>query len=367
MATTHDYYEILGVERAATDEELKKAYRKLAMQHHPDRNPGNKTAEEKFKIISEAYAVLSDPQKRKSYDRYGTAGGAQGFEGFGGFGDIFGDIFDDVFAGGPGRTRRGGRAERGADLAYNLTITLEEAVSGKETKLRIPRTEPCPECRGTGARSHTAIKTCSTCHGAGQLRFQQGFFTVSRTCHHCRGEGKIVTERCIACNGNRVVKQDRALTLKIPAGVDSGSRLRLSGEGEAAAHGGQPGDLYVIVSVQDHPVFTRHEDDLIFDLSITITTAALGDKIEVPTLKGTSTLKIPPGTQHGQLFRLKGLGVPHLNEHGTGDQVVRVKVSIPSKLTAKQRSLLQELAKTMEGSANGQPESIVEKVKNLFE
>ena len=366
MATTKDYYDILGVSRSASDDEIKKAYRRLAMQHHPDRNPGNKAAEEKFKVINEAYAVLSDPDKRSSYDRHGTAEAPPGFGGFGGFGDIFGDIFEDVFAGG-GRRRRGPHATRGADLAYNLTITLEEAVSGKETKVRLPRTEPCGECRGSGARNQNAVKSCPTCHGSGQLRFQQGFFTVSRTCHHCRGEGRVVTERCLACNGERLIRRERTLSLKIPPGVDSGSRLRLAGEGELGEHGGPPGDLYVIIAVQEHPVFHRHDDDLIYELSLSFVTAALGGKIDVPTLKGTTTLKIPAGTQHGHQFRLKGLGVPHLNHHGTGDLLVRVNVAIPAKLTAKQRALLQEFAATMGASADGQADTIVEKVKNLFD
>jgi len=376
MASTQDYYEILGVQRSAGDEEIKKAYRRLAMQFHPDRNPGNKAAEEKFKIINEAYAVLGDPAKRSSYDRYGTAETPQGFEGaggFGGFGDIFGDIFEDVFAGGPGRARRGPRANRGADLAYNLTITLEEAVSGKETKIRFPRTEPCAECHGSGARSKDAVKNCPNCHGSGQLRFQQGFFTVSRTCHRCHGEGRVVTERCLVCNGDRFVKQERTLTLKIPPGVDTGSRLRLNGEGGPGEHGGRPGDLYVILTVQDHPKFGRHEDDLVHELPIHFITAILGGKVEAPTLTGTTTLKIPAGTQHGHLFRLKGLGVPHLNGHGTGDLLMHANITMPTKLTAKQRTILQEFAKTTTDSSdsshstNGESESIVEKVKNLFE
>jgi molecular chaperone DnaJ len=380
VATTKDYYALLGVSRSASDEEIKKAYRRLAMQHHPDRNSGNKTAEEKFKTINEAYAVLSDPEKRSRYDRHGTAEAPPGFEGaggFGGFGDIFGDIFEEAFGGGPARGRRGPRAARGADLAYHLTITLEEAVSGKETKVKLPRTEPCGECRGSGARNAQAVKDCPACHGAGQMRFQQGFFTVSRTCHQCRGEGKIVTERCLACNGERFIRRERMLTMKIPPGVDTGSRLRLSGEGEAGGYGGPAGDLYVIITVQDHPVFSRQEDDLIYEFSLNFVTAALGGKVDVPTLKGSTTLKIPAGTQHGHQFRFKGLGVPRLQHHGTGDLLVRVQVTIPSKLTPKQRTLLQEFAQTLPDSTNGQPkerpggandsESIVDKVKNLFE
>lgn len=374
MAKTQDYYDILGVARTAGDEEIKKAYRKLAMQHHPDRNPGNKAAEEKFKVINEAYAVLSDPEKRSTYDRYGTADMPQGFPGaggFGGFGDIFGDIFEDVFAGGTGRARRGPRANRGVDLAYNLAITLEEAVSGKETTIKFPRTEVCAECEGSGARSKEAVKSCPNCHGSGQLRFQQGFFTVSRTCHRCHGEGRVVTERCLACNGDRFIKQERTLTLKIPPGVDNGSRLRLNGEGGPGEHGGRPGDLYVILSVEEHPAFSRHEDDLVHELPLPFVTAILGGKVQVPTLKGATTLKIPVGTQHGQLFRLKGLGVPHLNGHGTGDLLMRANIAIPTKLTARQRTILQEFAKTTETgspeSTNGESESIVEKVKNLFE
>ena len=377
MATAQDYYAILGIARSASDEEIKKAYRRLAMQHHPDRNPGNKSAEEKFKVINEAYAVLSDPDKRSTYDRFGTADIPHGFDGaggFGGFGDIFGDIFEDMFAAGTGRARRGARANRGTDLAYNLTITLEEAVSGKETTIRFPRTEPCPECHGSGARNKEAVKTCPNCHGSGQLRFQQGFFTVSRTCHRCHGEGRVITERCLACNGDRLVKQERTLNLKIPPGVDSGARLRLSGEGGPGEHGGRPGDLYVILTVEDHPQFSRHEDDLIHDLPLPFITAILGGKVEAPALKGMTTLKIPPGTQHGQLFRLKGQGIPHLNGHGTGDLLIRAAITIPAKLTPRQRAILQEFSATLTAESPDAPhptehesESIVKKVKNLFE
>ena len=374
MASKQDYYAVLGVSRSASNEEIKKTYRRLAMQHHPDRNAGNKAAEEKIKVINEAYAVLSDPGKRSSYDRHGTVdappGGAGGF---GGFGDIFGDIFEDVFTG-AGQGRRGPRTTRGSDLAYNLTITLEEVVSGKETKIRIPRTEACEVCDGSGARDADAVKSCPTCKGAGQLRFQQGFFTVSRTCHQCRGEGRIITERCLACNGNGAIRRERTLSLKIPPGVDNASKLRLTGEGEAGEHGGPSGDLYVIISVQDHKVFSRHDDDLLYELPVNIATAALGGKVTVPTLDGaTSTLKIPSGTQHGQQFRIKGLGVPRLNHHGIGDLLVRAHIKIPAKLSAKQKALLQELAATME-PADGQPppqeadgESIIDKVKNLFD
>ncbi len=367
MAPSRDYYELLGVSRSASDDEIKKAYRRLAMQHHPDRNSGNKAAEEKFKTINEAYAVLSDPEKRSSYDRYGTAEAPRGFEGgFGGFGDIFSDIFEEAF-GGSARGRRGPRVTRGSDLAYNLTITLEEAVSGKETKIRIPRAETCAECHGSGARNQSSVKSCQTCGGSGQLRFQQGFFTVSRTCHHCRGEGRVVTERCLACNGERIIQRERDLSLKIPPGVDNGSRLRLTGEGEPGQHDGPPGDLYVLITVQDHPLFTRHRDDLIYELSLSFVTAALGAKLTIPTLKGSTTLKIPPGTQHGHQFRLKGLGVPHLQHHGTGDLLAQVRVAVPAKLTPKQRALLEEFAATQRESADGHAETIVDKVKNLFD
>jgi molecular chaperone DnaJ len=366
-----DYYRTLGVERSASEDEIKKAYRKLAHKYHPDKNPGNKQAEEHFKSINEAYEVLSDAQKRRQYDTFGHAGvGAGGFEGFGGFdfgrggfGDIFGDIFEDFFGGTRGRARV--RPERGADLRYNLEITLEEVVSGKEVKVRIPRWETCPDCRGSGAKTAIGVRTCPTCNGSGSTRFQQGLFTISRTCSHCGGEGRIITDPCPRCHGEKRIHRDKTISVKIPAGVESGTRLRLSGEGEPGFNGGSPGDLYVVITVKEHPVFSREGDNLLCEVPIGFVQAALGTKIEVSTLKGKATVHIPAGTQDGKVFRLKGLGVPHLSGHGTGDQLVRVQVQIPTKLTSKQRELLEEYARLSGESVSD--EGILEKVKNMFE
>lgn len=369
-----DYYHILGVDRKASEEDIKKAYRRLALKYHPDRNPGNKQAEGQFKEINEAYEVLSDGQKRRQYDTFGHAGvgvGAGGFEGFGGgfdfgrggFGDVFGDIFEDFFGTTTGRTRV--RPERGADLRFNLEISLEEAVFGKETKIRIPKWETCSDCHGSGAKSSTGIRTCPTCNGSGSTRFQQGFFTISRTCSQCRGEGRIITDPCPRCHGEKRIHRDKTLSVKIPAGVESGSRLRLSGEGEPGHNGGPPGDLYVVVTVKEHPIFSREDDDLLCEVPISFVQAALGSKIEVPTLKGKATVKIPAGTQDGKVFRLKGLGVPNLKGYGTGDQLVKIRVQIPTKLTQKQRELLEEYARLSGESVSD--EGILEKVKNMFD
>jgi molecular chaperone DnaJ len=364
-----DYYEVLGVNRTATEEELKKAYRKLALKYHPDRNPGNKQAEEKFKEINEAYAVLSDPEKRQRYDRFGHAGGFEGFEGFdfgrGGFGDIFGDIFEDLFGGAASsRTRR--RPERGSDLRYNLTISFEDAAFGKEVKIKIPRLETCSACNGSGAKPGSQIRSCPTCGGSGQIRFQQGFFTVARSCHHCRGEGRIIQERCPRCGGEKKVRRERTLNVKIPAGIESDSSLRLTGEGEPGSNSGPRGDLYVVVTVQDHPIYERDGDHVLYESTISVVQAILGAKIEVPTLKGKAALKIPPGTQSGSVFRLKGLGIQNVKGHGTGDQLIKVKVQIPAKLTHKQRELIEEFGR-LNGESVRSEEGIFEKVKNIFE
>lgn len=369
-----DYYETLGVDRNASDEDVKKAFRKLARQYHPDLHAGDhqkKHAEEKFKEINEAYEILSDQDKRRRYDMFGHAGtqqGGGGFEGFdfgrGGFGDIFNDIFEDFFGGGPsGRQRR----ERGSDLQYNLELSFEEAVFGKEAKLRIPRSEVCGDCRGTGARSGTALKTCASCRGAGQLRFQQGFFSVSRPCHQCEGRGQIITEPCTACRGRQRIHRERTLSVGIPAGIESGMRLRLPSEGEHGTNGAPPGDLYVAVTVKPHPVFSREEHDIICDIPVSFVTAALGGKMEVPTLKGTTVVKIPPGTPPDKVLRLRGLGVPSLKGHHTGDQLCRVKIEIPTKLTAKQKELLTEFAKESGLSIDQEGEGFFEKMKTLFD
>ena len=369
-----DYYETLGVDRTASEDELKKAYRKLARQHHPDLQNGDqqkKLAEEKFKEVNEAYEVLSDPDKRRRYDMFGHAGTQQGFgaEGFdfgrGGFGDVFNDIFEDFFGGGGGRGRQ--RAERGADLQYNLELSFEEAISGKEAKLKIPRWEGCSECSGTGARSSADLKVCAGCRGAGQLRFQQGFFTVSRPCSQCDGTGQIISDPCPTCRGRKRVYRERTLAVNIPAGIDTGMRLRLATEGEHGVNGGPPGDLYVAITVKSHERFTRKGNDIICDLPVNFVTATLGGKIEVPTLKGSSVLKIPAGTPHDKTFRLRGLGVPSLKTQQTGDEIVRVKIQIPTKLTARQKQLLNEFAKESGMTVDADGEGLLDKMKTLFE
>lgn len=369
MAKKHDYYELLGVARNAAEADIKKAYRKLAVKFHPDKNQGNKEAEERFKEINEAYEVLSDGQKRRQYDTFGHAGvGAGGFEGFdfgrGGFGDVFGDIFEDFFGGTAGRGRARSRAERGADLRYDLEVSLEDAVFGKDTKIRIPTMESCPDCKGSGAEGPSGIQGCSACGGSGSMRFQQGFFSVTRACSQCRGEGRVITKPCKKCHGEKYIQREKTLSVKIPAGVDDGTRLRLNGEGEPGNRGGPPGDLYVVLGIKAHPVFKRQGDALVCQVPIGLAQAALGTKIEVPTLCGKASVKIPSGTQDGKVFRLKGLGVPHLRGHGMGDQLVQVRIDVPTKLTARQRELLEEYAK-LAGEPVGE-EGFFEKVKHMF-
>ncbi len=315
-----DYYETLGVDRTASDDELKKAYRKMARQHHPDLQTGEaqkKASEEKFKEVNEAYETLSDQDKRKRYDMFGHAGTQQGGgpDGFGfggsGFGDAFNDIFEDFFGG----QRGGNRAERGNDLQYNLDLTFEEAVYGKEAKLKIPRWEVCGDCKGSGAKSAASVKTCPSCKGAGQMRFQQGFFSITRPCGQCEGTGRIVTEPCPACQGRQRTYRERTIAVHIPAGIESGMRLRLSNEGEHGLNGGPPGDLYVAITVKPHPIFQRQGHDILCDVPIQFVTAVLGGKIEVPTLKGNTVIKIPAGTQQDKILRIKGLGIPSLKNH----------------------------------------------------
>ena len=376
MATTkRDYYDILGISRNADEEGIKKAFRKLAIKHHPDKNPGNKEAEERFKEINEAYSILSDSQKRRAYDLFGHAGAGVGGEGFGrgggfdfdfgrgGFNDIFSDIFEDFFG---SSTRTRSRAERGTDLRYDLEISFDDAIFGKEIKIRIPRWETCPDCRGTGAKAGSTLKTCTACRGAGQVRYQQGFFTISRACGHCHGQGRIISEFCMKCRGEKRLQKERTLTVKLPAGVDNGSRLRLAGEGEPGENGGHPGDLYVVITVKEHPVFSREGNHILCEVLISFTQAALGASVEVPTLKGKTELKIPPGTQHGKIFKLKGLGAPDPRGYENGDLVVKVKVAIPTKLTDRQKELLQELAKIGAESIQTGEDSFFDKVKNLF-
>ncbi|MBI5181741.1 MAG: molecular chaperone DnaJ [Nitrospirae bacterium] len=342
MATKQDYYTILGIDRNASEADIKKAYRKLAMDHHPDRNQNNKAAEERFKEISEAYEVLSDPEKRRDYDLYGHRMGQTGFEGFRDFGDVFGDIFGDFF----GFNRRGGpRPEQGADLRYNLDIAFEEAVFGYETKIRAPRMETCLDCNGKGTEFGVEPTVCPNCKGSGQVRFQQGFFTISRTCSRCHGEGRVITNPCPKCRGAKKIKKERTLSIKVPPGVEDGMRLKLSNEGESGNYGGPPGDLYVVITVKEHPIFTRDRDDIYCEIPIGLAQAALGTMIDVPTLVGNTELKIPAGTQSGATFRLKGKGVASVRGYGIGDQIIRINVQIPSKLSAKQKELLEEYAR----------------------
>lgn len=342
MANKQDYYTVLGVEKNASEADVKKAYRRLAHQFHPDKNQGNKESEERFKEISEAYEVLSDLRKRKDYDLYGHRMGGQGSEGFRDFGDVFSDIFGDFF----GFSRRGGqRPEQGADLRYNLDITFEEAVFGYETKVKVPRMETCLDCNGKGVEFGAEPTVCPNCKGSGQVRFQQGFFTISRTCSKCHGEGRIITNPCPKCRGAKKIKKERILSIKVPPGVEDGMRLKLSNEGESGNYGGPPGDLYVVITVKEHPVFTRDRDDIYCEIPIGLAQASLGTMIDVPTLVGKTELKIPAGTQSGAAFRLKGKGVASIRGYGIGDQIVKINVQIPDKLNAKQRELLEEYAR----------------------
>lgn len=373
-----DYYEVLGVNRTATEQELKSAYRRLAVRYHPDKNPGNAEAEEKFKEAAEAYAILSDADQRARYDRFGhagvsgSAGGANwgGAAGFSGIEDILGDLFGfgDIFGsagrGGGGGRRGAAAAQRGADLRYDLEITLEEAATGMTAQLRIPRLESCDDCHGTGAADGTQPETCSACGGAGQVRYQQGFFSVARTCGTCRGTGTIVKTPCKTCHGAGRIEREKALEVKIPAGVETGSRLRVVGEGEGGAQGGPAGDLYVILHVKEHDRFERQGSNLYTSAPITFAQAALGGEVVVPTLDGEQQLKVPQGTQTGTVFRLKGHGLPVLGGKGRGDLFVAATVITPSTLTREQRRLLEQLAEIED--KNLEDKGLIDKVRNIF-
>ncbi len=365
-----DYYDILGVGKNASDEDLKKVYRKLALKYHPDRNQGDKKAEAHFKEINEAYSVLSDAEKRKAYDLFGhaagaaQAGGPGGFQG-GDFSDVFGglgSIFEDFFGGSGGRGRR---AAHGDDLQYNLTVTFEEALFGKEAEIRVRHPETCASCRGTGAKGgHT--KACQACRGAGQVRFQQGPFVVNRTCGSCRGMGQVASESCPICKGQGQTMRDKTISVKVPPGVETGTRLRIVSAGEAGQRGGSPGDLYVLLTVLEHARFTREGDHIVCSVPVSFVRASLGGKIEVPTIKGATMLNLPPGTQDGKVFRFKGLGFPSLRGHGIGDHLVRVKIEIPTHLSPKQRELLEEYARIGGDTSDADSGDFLGKVKNLF-
>jgi len=369
-----DFYEVLGVNRNASDAELKKAYRRLAMKYHPDRNPGPE-GEQKFKEAKEAYEVLTDPKKRSAYDQFGHAGveasggfgGPGGFNAGGGFSDIFGDVFGDIFGAG---ARGGRRVHRGADLRYDLSLTLEEAVAGKETKIRIPTLVECQFCGGSGAKPGTSAKTCPTCGGAGQVRMQQGFFSIQQTCPQCRGQGTIIEEHCGHCRGRGRIQEHKTLSVKVPAGVDTGDRIRLSGEGEPGDRGGSPGDLYVQIMVKEHPIFTREENHLHCEVPIGFVTAALGGELQVPTLDGKVNLKIPPGTQTGKMFRMRGKGVRPVRGGPTGDLICRVIVETPVNLTERQKELLREFDESVQaGGKEHSPHStsFFDAVKSFLE
>lgn len=380
MANKRDYYEVLGVAKNASDAEIKKAFRRLAMKYHPDRNQGDKAAEEQFKEIQEAYEALSDPQKRSTYDQFGHAGmggaaggaGASGFGGFGNFGD-FGDLFDVIFGQGGGQ-RRGSsqqsRAQSGADLRYALTISLEDAVLGKQVKLDIPTLVTCKDCTGTGAKKGAKTIDCSHCQGTGQMRTQRGYFTVQLPCSHCEGTGKTITDPCTSCHASGRIKDHRVLSVKIPAGVDEGDTIRLSGEGEAGVHGGPAGDLYVQIHLQSHSIFQRDGLNLHCHIPVDFVTATLGGEIDVPTLTGRVRLKIPAETQTGKLFRLKGKGIKALRGSGVGDILCHIDIETPVSLNREQKQLLEQFATALKADGkNHSPKtsSWFDKVKHFFE
>ncbi len=374
-----DYYEVLGVAKNASDEEIKKAYRKLAMKFHPDRNPDDKSAEEKFKEVKEAYEMLSDANKRAAYDRYGHAGvdpnagmggGGGGFGGAGGFADAFGDIFGDIFGGGNGARAGGGqRVYRGADLRYNMEITLEQAADGFETTIKVPSWVECETCHGSGAKPGTKPTTCPTCNGSGAVRMQQGFFSIQQTCPRCHGTGKIIPEPCHTCDGVGKLKKTKTLEVKIPAGIDDGMRIRSSGNGEPGMNGGPPGDLYVEIHVKQHNVFERDGDDLHCQVPIGFTTAALGGTIEVPTLGGKAEITIPEGTQNGKTFRLRGKGIKGVRSGYPGDLYCHVSIETPVKLNDRQKSLLRDFELSLKAGGekhSPQHKSWMDRVGDFF-
>lgn len=374
MAKKRDFYEVLGVNRDASDEDIKKSYRKLAMKHHPDRNPDNPKSEEQFKEAKEAYEILSEPKKRAAYDQYGHAGvdpqAGAGGAGMGGFADAFGDIFGDIFGQGRGG-QGGGRSNvfRGADLRYNLEISLEDAARGTQTRIKIPTMAECEPCSGTGAKKGSEPKTCPTCAGHGQVRMQQGFFSIQQTCPKCHGTGRYIPDPCNTCHGTGRIKEHKTLSVKIPSGIDEGDRIRLTGEGEAGVNGGPGGDLYVQVHLKPHNVFKRDHDDLHCEMPISISTAALGGEIEIPTLVGVARLKIPAETQTGKIFRLRGKGIKGIRSVAAGDLMCHVVIETPVKLTDRQRELLTEFEEISKGNThrhNPRAQGWIDKVKEFF-
>ena len=370
-----DYYEVLGVARSASDADIKSAYRKLAMKYHPDKNPGDHSAEEKFKEAAEAYAVLADAEKRSVYDRFGHnglkgAGGSAGFDPnmfaeFGDFADILGNMFGfgDLFGGG---SRRRNRAQRGEDVRYDLELSFEDAMHGLEVELRVPRTEACPSCKGTGAEGEDGWTTCSVCRGRGEVYYQQGFLTIRRSCGQCRGTGKILRRACRNCKGEAYVQSVKKLKVKIPAGVDNGMKMRVPGEGQPGSNGGPQGDLYVFLTVKAHPIFERHEDDLHCTVVINMAEAALGVEIVVQTLDGEQRLKVPEGVQSGETLRLRGRGAPRVNGNGAGDLIVHVEVRTPLKPNKEQRALLEQLRATLPEGGKPAEKSILDKLKDYL-
>jgi len=374
MAQKRDYYQVLGVDRGASAEDIKKAYRKLAMQHHPDRNPGDHAAEESFKEAAEAYAVLSDPEKRAQYDQFGHSMGGRGFQGFEGFedafrgfGDVFGDIFEDFFGGASPRGGGRSRARRGSDLEMAVTLTLEEVLSGKEENLEIPRHEICSECKGSGAKPGSKKMTCPDCQGHGEVRVSQGFFTLRRTCHTCQGEGEKIEKACTLCRGKRRMPQVRKLKLRIPPGVDNGMRLKMSGEGEAGEGGGPRGDLYLHMQVKPHDLFERQAENLFCEVLVPYTVAVLGGDIKVPTLTGDTHLKIPHGTPAGKIFKVKSCGLPRISRgEGLGDLFVRMDIDVPAKVSEAERKLLEQYARLKGDKTQARKKNFFEQLKESF-
>ena len=369
MSRKRDYYDVMGIARGASEQDIKSAYRKLALEYHPDRNPGDQAAEEKFKEASEAYSVLGDPEKRSQYDRFGHAGvSSVGGPGAGGFDPSvfsdFSDILGDLFGGG---TRRSGRAaNHGADLRYDLDLSFTEAVFGRKTRIKVPRHESCSECGGSGVPEGSGPTTCPTCNGYGQVRFQQGFFSITRTCTQCQGSGQFIKDPCARCHGEGRVVKEKTLEIKIPAGVDTGSRLRVAGEGDSGTRGGSPGDLYVLIHVEEHEFFERRNEDLFCHIPVSFAQAALGTVISVPTLAGQKQLKIRAGTQPDSVFRIRGAGIAKANGHGQGDLYVTVDVQIPTKLSREQRELISKLSETEEAENQPIQKKILERVKEIF-